>query len=93
MATKSTGVNQKDNGYWEYRFVMVVDGKQINKQKSTDAFGNKLKTNKEAIEAREAVQVQGRHKKIVQELSTKRKKRSGMHRSPTLFYQSVHSFV
>ena len=25
MATKSTGVYQKDNGYWEYRFVMMVD--------------------------------------------------------------------
>lgn len=24
MATKSTGVYLKDNGYWEYRFVMMV---------------------------------------------------------------------
>ena len=28
MAANSTGVYQKDNGYWEYRFVMMVDGKQ-----------------------------------------------------------------
>lgn len=60
MATKSTGVYQKDNGYWEYRFVMMVDGKQINKKKSTDAFGNKLKTKKDAIKAREAAMVAAR---------------------------------
>lgn len=44
MATKSTGVYQKDNGFWEYRFIMVVNGRKISKKKSTDAFGNKLKT-------------------------------------------------
>lgn len=60
MATKGTGVYQKDNGYWEYRFVMIVDGKQINKKKSTDAFGNKLKTKKDAIKAREAAMVAAR---------------------------------
>ena len=50
MAANSTGVYQKDNGLWEYRFVMMVDGKQVNKKKSTDAFGNKLKTKKEACQ-------------------------------------------
>lgn len=47
------GVYKKDNGYWEYRFVVVVDGKQIARKKCTDAKGNKLKTKKEAIKARE----------------------------------------
>lgn len=60
MAANSTGVYQKDNGYWEYRFVMMVDGKQINKKKSTDAFGNKLKTKREAIKAREAAMLAAR---------------------------------
>ena len=60
MATKSTGVYQKDNGYWEYRFVMMVDGKQVNKKKSTDEFGNKLKTKKDAIKAREAAMLAAR---------------------------------
>ena len=60
MATKGTGVYQKDNGYWEYRFVMIVDGKQINKKKSTDAFGNKLKTKKDAIKARDAAMLAAR---------------------------------
>ncbi len=56
----STGVYQKDNGYWEYRFVIVVDGKQIAKKKGTDEHGNKLKTKREAIKAREAAMVQAR---------------------------------
>ena len=47
------GVYKKDNGYWEYRFVVVVDGKQIARKKCTDDKGNKLKTKKEAIKARE----------------------------------------
>ncbi len=64
MATNNAGVYQKDNGYWEYRFVMMVDGKKINKKKSTDAFGNKLKTKKEAIKAREAAMLEARSGKI-----------------------------
>ena len=60
MAKNSVGVYQKDNGYWEYRFVMIVDGKQINKKKSTDAQGNKLKTKTEAIRAREAAMAAAR---------------------------------
>lgn len=60
MPANSTGVYQKDNGYWEYRFVMMVDGKKVNKKKATDAFGNKLKTQKEAIRAREAAMLEAR---------------------------------
>ena len=60
MAANSTGVYQKDNGLWEYRFVMMVDGKQVNKKKSTDAFGNKLKTKRDAIKAREAAMAAAR---------------------------------
>lgn len=54
------GVIQKSNGLWEYRFVMVVDGITINRKKSTDAFGNKLKTKKDAIKAREAAMTAAR---------------------------------
>ena len=65
MATNNNaGVYQKDNGYWEYRFVMMVDGKKVNKKKSTDAFGNKLKTQKEAIKAREAAMLEARTGKV-----------------------------
>lgn len=49
-----TGVYQKANGNWEYRFVIVVNGKQIARKKCTDEFGNKLKTKSAAVKAREA---------------------------------------
>ena len=54
------GVYQLDNGMWAFRFVMVVDGKQISSRKTTDEFGNKLKTKKQAIKAREAAMLQAR---------------------------------
>ena len=41
------GVYQKPNGFWEYRFIIVVDGKKISKKKGTDESGNKLKTKRE----------------------------------------------
>lgn len=50
----NAGVYQKTNGFWEYRFTIVVDGKQISRKKSTDELGNKLRTKSEAIKAREA---------------------------------------
>ena len=50
----NAGVYQKSNGFWEYRFTIVVDGQQLSRKKSTDEFGNKLKTKSEAIRAREA---------------------------------------
>ena len=53
----SAGVYQKKNGYWEYRFGIVVGGKTVVKRKSTDEQGNKLRTKREAIAAREAAMV------------------------------------
>ena len=51
---KSTGVYQKENGFWEYRFGVVIDGKTIVRKKCKDEHGNKLKTRSEAVRAREA---------------------------------------
>ena len=49
MATQNTtGVYQRKDGYWEYRFTITVNGKKIPRRKSTDASGMKLKTKKEA---------------------------------------------
>ena len=50
---QESGIRQRTDGYWEYRFTIVVDGKQISRRKSTDEFGNKLRTKKEATKARE----------------------------------------
>lgn len=58
MATKNdTGIFQKENGYWEYRFRVMVNGKQVSQHKSTDAYGQKLRTKREAIAAKEAALV------------------------------------
>ena len=52
--SKETGIIKLDNGMWAYRFVIVIDGKTITKRKTVDEFGNKLRTKKQAIKAREA---------------------------------------
>ena len=56
----NTGVYQRKDGYWEYRFGVVVNGKTIARRKSTDELGNKLKTKRDAIAAREAAIVAAR---------------------------------
>ena len=58
--SNDVGVYQKKNGFWEYRFVMVVNGKKIFKKKGTDEFGNKLKSKREAIKARQSAMVLAR---------------------------------
>lgn len=51
---KDTGVFKTDSGVWAYRFTIIIDGQQVSRRKSTDAFGNKLRTKRDAIKAREA---------------------------------------
>ena len=51
---KDVGVFQLENGNWEFRYVVIVDGKTVSSRKRTDEFGNKLKTKRQAIKAREA---------------------------------------
>ena len=58
--SNDVGVYQKKNGMWEYRFTMVVNGNQISRKKSIDEFGNKLKTKREAIKARNAAMAAAR---------------------------------
>lgn len=54
MAVKcENGVFQQENGTWAYRFSILVDGRRISRKKTTDANGNKLKTQKQALKARE----------------------------------------
>lgn len=55
-----TGIYQLENGMWGFRFVMMVDGKQVSSRKTTDEFGRKLKTKKQAIKARESAMIQAR---------------------------------
>ena len=60
MSKKDVGVFKMENGFWAYRFKMVVEGKEINRRKSTDANGNRLHNKTEAIKAREVAMVEAR---------------------------------
>ena len=61
MAQKNeAGVFKLDNGCWGYRFSILIDGKHVSRKKTTDAQGNKLKTQKQAAKAREAAMLQAR---------------------------------
>lgn len=51
---KETGVYQLDNGYWAYRFVIVLDGRTISSKKTKDEQGKPFKSERAASRAREA---------------------------------------
>ena len=53
MSSNSAGVFKRKDGYWEYRFAIVVNGKTIARKKTTDENGNRLTTKREAIRARD----------------------------------------
>ena len=54
MRKKDVGVYQTPKGNWAYRFKLIIDGKEINRRKSTDEFGNKLNSQAAAVKARAA---------------------------------------
>lgn len=56
----AVGVFQKEDGYWGYRFSIVVDGKTIARRKFTDENDSKLRTKGEAVKARTAAMVAAR---------------------------------
>ncbi len=54
MANRNqSGVFKLDNGYWAYRFSLLIDGKRVSKRKTVDKQGNLLKSKKHAILAKE----------------------------------------
>ena len=67
------GVYQKENGYWEYRFVVRIDGKRIGRKKCTDENGNRFKTKREAIAARDAAIVALRTERTTKPKPARRK--------------------
>lgn len=50
--TNEKGIYQLENGMWAFRFALMIDGRKVTKRKTTDEFGQKLKTKKQAIKAR-----------------------------------------
>lgn len=67
MKKNEAGVYRKENGLWEYRFSILVDGKRITGKKTTDADGNKLRTQKQAVKAREAAIIEAHIKRTKKE--------------------------
>ena len=51
---KGTGVYLNENGFWEYRFSVTINGKKIMRKRCTDQYGNHFQSKKEARIAREA---------------------------------------
>ncbi len=52
MSTQETGIHQLKSGFWSYRFSLTINGEKRHYKGSTDAEGNKLKTEKQAIRAK-----------------------------------------
>lgn len=53
MKPKDAGVRQLENGNWEYRFIVKVNGKNVVRRKRKDEDGNPFKTQAAAVRARE----------------------------------------
>lgn len=54
MSEKSKhGIFQLPDGFWGYRFSVVIDGHRYNKKRTTDESGNKFKTKRAATVAKE----------------------------------------
>ena len=56
--TTSAGVFQLPNGTWGFRYAFMLDGKQKDIRRNKDENGNPFKTERAAIQAREATIIQ-----------------------------------
>ena len=55
---KIRGVFQLPDGHWGYRFVLTIDGKEMNRRRTRDETGKPFKTQKQALKARQAAIIQ-----------------------------------
>ena len=60
---KTKGVYQLPNGMWGFRYAFMLNGKQKDIKRTTDAQGNSLKTERAAIRAREAAIIEAHSSK------------------------------
>ena len=60
-----TGVYQLDNGYWGYRFTVVVNGKKKSQRRVQDENGNPYTTKRKAAKARAAALTQEQAKALL----------------------------
>ena len=50
-----TGIYQLENGYWGFRYVIVVNGQRVERRRNVDENGNPFKTKTSASKARQAM--------------------------------------
>lgn len=50
--SRNTGVYQLDNGYWAYRYTIIINGQKKYAKKTKGEDGKRFKTEKQAIKAR-----------------------------------------
>ena len=50
-----TGIYQLKNGYWGFRYVIVVNGQRVERRRNVDENGNPFKTKTSASKARQAM--------------------------------------
>ena len=60
----TTGVYQLQNGYWGFRYAIVVDGKRIERRRNVDEVGNPYKTKTSAVKARKTMMEQERNAQL-----------------------------
>lgn len=63
--TGFAGVYQLDNGYWGYRYAIVINGKRKEAKKLKTELGNPFKTAKQAAKAREIAIAQEKAKSLL----------------------------
>lgn len=63
--TKFSGVYQLDNGYWGYRYAIVINGKRKEAKKLRNETGKPFKTAKQAAKAREIAITQEKLKSML----------------------------
>lgn len=63
--TGFAGVYQLDNGYWAYRYAIVINGKRKEAKKLRNEAGNPFKTAKQAAKAREIAIAQEKSKSLL----------------------------
>lgn len=60
-----TGVYQLKNGYWAFRYAIVVNNKRVERKRNLDEQGNPYKTKTSAVKARRAMIEQERNSQLV----------------------------
>jgi integrase len=67
-----TGVYQLNNGYWGFRYAIVVNDKRVERKRNVDEQGNPYKTKTSAIKARQAMIERERNAQVEQKAKVRK---------------------